>query len=304
MSTIISTRESAPATQRLLLGAAWLAMLLLSRLPQIIAVEFFSWDGEIAWWWLGTGLLFVAITFVWPPLKPLRNFSLILAILASFIGVLDLAIQHSVIWQRWFGEDRTWALWFFGTRLPLVLLALALVPVLHLLGYRRDQYFLIRGKNSAPSALRLPGRQSGLPWLVAGPLVAVLLAAFFALALRQLFPPPPGAWAALPPLLPAIALLALTNGFGEEMAYRAAPVATLLPVVGGRHAIWIMAVWFGLGHFYGGVPSGLAGVIGPGFLAVLFGRALLATRSIVLPVSMHLFVDFAIYLFLAMAAMG
>ena len=130
-------------------------MLLLSRLPQIVAVEMFSCRATFVWWCLGMTVVFQAITFAWPPLQPIRNFSLVIALLVLYVWVLNGAIEGSAAWQRWFLTDGGWALAFFATRLPLVLAALAMLPLLHLLGYRRAQYFLVRGNRSAPSGIRL-----------------------------------------------------------------------------------------------------------------------------------------------------
>ena len=49
--------------------------------------------------------------------------------------------------------------------------------------------------------------------------------------------------------LPLILLSAALNAFGEEGMFRAAPLSALLPVVGPRHALWLTAIWFGLGHY-------------------------------------------------------
>lgn len=302
MSSVAGSHELPVTAHRpLLVGAAWTAMLLLSRLPQIVAVELFGWEGEIVPWWLGTALLLVALTFWWTALRPLRAFLVVMAFVVLFTGALPPVIQAGPAWQAWFPAGSGLDPRFFGSRLLLVLAALALALLLRLLGYRRRDFFLVAGDPRAPFGPSLPGMERPLPWLPAGLLVSLLLAGLFSLALAQMFPPPPGAWARVGPLLPTVALLALMNAFGEEMAYRAAPLAPLLPIVGGRQAIWITSIWFGLGHYYGGIPSGPAGAIASGLLALLFGRAMLATRGIALPILMHLIIDTAIYTFLALA---
>ena len=75
-------------------------------------------------------------------------------------------------------------------------------------------------------------------------------------------------------------LTALLNSFSEEMLYRAAPFAGLVPVIGSGQALWLMALWFGLGHYYGGIPSGVMGLVFAGALGLLFGKAMVDTRGI------------------------
>lgn len=67
---------------------------------------------------------------------------------------------------------------------------------------------------------------------------------------------------------------------------------------------WLTAVWFGLGHYDGGIPSGPIGVLFAGGIALLYGKAMVETRGIVLPTAMHMLTDVAIYLFLAQAAVS
>ena len=269
---------------------AWAAMLLMSRLPQIVLKEFFALDVHYGWWLLATAALLIAATFIWSPTRPLRGYFLIMATIALFTSLLDAPIRSSAAWQSWFAAEKGWAISFFGQRLPLVVEALAIILVLRLMGLKRRDYFLVKGNLATPVA-RLPA------------LLTLGLAALFALGLLQLMPPPPG-WSQALPWLPAILLFALMNAFGEEMVYRAAPLSQLVPVISHGHANWITAVWFGLGHFYGGFPSGPLGAAQAALVGLLFGKAMLATRGIALPVLLHMLVDTIIYIFLAMAAVA
>jgi membrane protease YdiL (CAAX protease family) len=109
-------------------------------------------------------------------------------------------------------------------------------------------------------------------------------------------------WQQLIWLSPAILLFAVMNAFGEEVAFRAAPLSQLVHVVGETQAVWLTAVWFGLGHYYGGIPSGPMGAIFLSFIALLFGRAMLETRGITMPIFIHLFGDIVVYSLLAMTS--
>jgi membrane protease YdiL (CAAX protease family) len=267
---------------------AWAAMLLMSRLPQIVLKEFWALDIHFGWWLLATSALFIAATFIWSPARPLRGYFLIMAAIALCTSLLDAPVRNSAAWQSWFGADKGWAINFFGERLPLVMEALAIILVLRLMGLKRSDFFLVKGNLSTPAS-RLPT------------LLTLGLAVLFALGLSQLMPPPPD-WSQALAWLPAILLFALMNAFGEEMVYRAAPLSQLVPVISQGQANWITAVWFGLGHFYGGFPDGPLGAGQAALVGLLFGKAMLATKGMALPVLLHIVVDMVIYLFLAMAA--
>jgi membrane protease YdiL (CAAX protease family) len=90
------------------------------------------------------------------------------------------------------------------------------------------------------------------------------------------------------------------NAFGEEMAFRAGPLSQLWRINGPKQAVWLTGVWFGLGHYYGGIPSGEIGAVLSGLVGVLFGKAMVETKGMGLPILMHLLLDAAIYAFLAM----
>jgi membrane protease YdiL (CAAX protease family) len=234
--------------------------------------------------------------------RPLRGYFLILTLIYAASILLSLIGQTST-WALWFGSDRSWAVQFFGERLGVVLLALSLAGTLALLGQKRRDYFFAFGDVSAPApGMRWPGRDKPLSWTIAGPLVALPLAVLIGAGTLALNPPAGVALARVMPLLPAVFLLALMNAFGEEMAYRAAPLSQLWQVIGKRQAIWLTALWFGLGHYYGGISFGAMGAVFFTLVAALFGKAMLETRGLAAPVFMHLWGDVVLYIFLALGS--
>ena len=86
--------------------------------------------------------------------------------------------------------------------------------------------------------------------------------------------------AAALPFIAVGAIAALLNAFWEEAAFRAAPLSMLQRAIGPSAGVIILAVWFGIGHYYGGIPSGPMGAIAAGSSAVLFGRAMIETRGL------------------------
>jgi membrane protease YdiL (CAAX protease family) len=170
---------------------------------------------------------------------------------------------------------------------------------LFFMGYSRREAFLTTGEMAAPvQGIKLPGGRR-LSWAVFGPVMALLLAGLFFLILLSMNPGLASGLALAIPWLPLILASAALNAFGEEASFRAAPLATLLPAVGGKHTIWLTAVWFGLGHYYGGIPSGPVGAIGVTLLAVLLGKAMVDTRGMGWSLLIHIAIDTVIYLAIA-----
>jgi membrane protease YdiL (CAAX protease family) len=213
-----------------------------------------------------------------------------------FVTILRGLLQQTSIWISWFGPDRSWLARFFGDRLGVVLIGLSLAGILALLGYHRRDYFLAIGH------MRAEARGIHLPWTTAGPLIAILLAGLTTIAILAMNPLPAGAIVKVIPLLPAVILLALMNAFGEELAYRATPLSQLWQVVGKGQALWMTSLWFGLGHYYGGISFGAMGAVFFTLVAVLFGKAMMETRGLALPVFMHVLGDIVLFSLLAVGS--
>jgi membrane protease YdiL (CAAX protease family) len=100
------------------------------------------------------------------------------------------------------------------------------------------------------------------------------------------------------PLLPVVLILAAMNAFNEEMTYRSTLLAGLESVVGGRQALWVSAMFFGLGHYFG-VPFGWVGVGMAAFLGWMLGKAMLETRGFFWAWFIHFVQDVMIFYFMA-----
>jgi membrane protease YdiL (CAAX protease family) len=108
--------------------------------------------------------------------------------------------------------------------------------------------------------------------------------------------------AAAAPFLAMALLAAPLNALWEEVAFRAVPMGHLVPAIGAVPALTILAAWFGLGHFYGGTPSGLAGALIVGAVGLVLGRAMADTRGLAWPWAIHAAIDLTIYTGMALAA--
>jgi membrane protease YdiL (CAAX protease family) len=288
-----------------LVVVAWLGTLLLSRLSEIVLREFLGIDPAawMIWFWSLTGAALIALTFLWSLIQPLRRYFLMLTLIWVVTELLILLTTRNPIWLGWFGSDKPWVVSFFGERLFVVLLALLLAAVLLVLGQRRQDFFLTVGElNARVAGLQWLGTNRPVTWTVLGPIAAIVLTTLIGIVTFMLNPPEGAGLVKVIPLLPAVLLFALMNAFGEELAYRAVPLSQLWTVVGKGQAIWMTAVWFGLGHYYGGIPSGLSGAIFLTLLGVLFGKAMLETKGIAMPVFIHFWGDLLIYVLLAKAS--
>lgn len=280
--------------------AAWTAMLLLSQLPWVIARNFLGTD--IPWLvpaWIGAALLFYAASRAWPALRPLGRYFLIMALVILLSYVVTPALLQSTAWKNAF-DGKPVVIGLLGSRVLFTLEALLVLAALALSGLRRKEMFQVPGDMNAPvEGIRLPGSKRPLRWMVFGTLMAVLLGGLFAVFMMEGNRPLPSILSAALPWLPLILLSAAGNAFIEEVMYRAAPVALLEPVLGANHALWLTSIWFGLGHFYGGIPSGYAGFVMSGLLGLLLGRAMLDTRGMGWPMVIHIVMDTVIFIFLA-----
>ncbi len=292
---------SMPASARIMLIiTSWVATLLLSKLPLVIARDILGTD--IPWIvpaWLGIAALLLAATFVWHSLKPLRTYFIVLGLIYLWT-VLDAIIRGTAVWQNLMsGQPQMVAI--LGDRVMLLLNTFLVIAVLFLTGAKRRDVFLAVGNlNASVGGETATPKGRRLSWSVLGPIMAILLGGFFFAFLVSQTPAGLSNISSVIPWLPLILLSAAMNAFGEEVTYRASTLGTLLPAVGPKHALWMTSLWFGLGHYYGGFPSGTAGLIQTGLLALLMGKAMLDTRGLGWSWIIHVTIDTVIYIFIVM----
>lgn len=288
-------------TQRFLIWSAWLSTLLLSKLPVVIARDILGTDFPwITPAWIGMAIMLFAASYVWPRLRLLRKYFVVLGIIYLWT-IIDSLIRGTAIWQNLFA-GRPEMVVIFGDRILLVLNALIVIATLFLMGSKSENIFLTVGSLNAPVGGRVSSsRRWVLSWSLLGSAMAILLGGLFFAFLVSQAPLGLSNISSVIPWLPLILLSAALNAFGEEVTYRAATLGTLLPVVRPAHAIWMTSLWFGLGHYYGGFPSGPAGLLQTGLLALLLGKAMLDTRGLGWSWMIHMTIDTVIYVFIAMS---
>lgn len=302
MTTITALAESAPSRRNVLI-AAWTVTLLVSTLPNILWQELI---GPLPGWFLLAKVALlagaIALGFLWDPARPLRAyFTLFLALTIAEESARRLG--RTELWQGWFGgAGAGFSAEMLSTQLLRLIAALVMIAALLILGYRRREFFLVRGELDAPvERVRWLGIDGAERWIRLGSILSLVISlgtlAFLVIAGH----PSLGALALALPLLPAVLLFAAMNAFSEEMSYRAAFLAPLHGVAGKDQSLLLTAAFFGLGHYYG-VPYGVIGVIMAGFLGWLLGKAMLETRGFFWPWFIHFLQDVLIFAFIGIGS--
>lgn len=200
---------------RSLLIVAWATTLLLSRLPEIILREAFGWDMpwiNLAWIAIAIGLIGVAS--VLPLVRPLRAYLIVMLTVLVLTTIIDPFIRGALFRDIAPADTDPELRRLFAERALLAAEALAIIPILAALGYRRGDAYLALGRLTAPSGLHIAGRS--LSWVVVGPIAAILLVlATVSFASAQVTPTA-DLWSRAMPLLPIAWAAAALNAFSER----------------------------------------------------------------------------------------
>jgi membrane protease YdiL (CAAX protease family) len=281
---------------------ALVVTLLISRLPQIIVREGMGLDVSwMQWAIVGVTLLLWLAARSLRQFRPLEGFLAVMVVVNLGVAALEVVLA-SALWQSIVTDATQPMIALLASRVLFALVAILALTWAKSLGASRDDLYLRPGYLDAPTTTR---RKDGsyLRWKRFGPV------AFFGFMLLMV-------WFAVPilpdridlvaaaPYIVVGALGALLNAFWEEAAFRAAPLSMLQRAVGPSAGVLILALYFGLGHFYGGVPSGPWGFLAAGAAGLLFGRAMIETRGLAWPIGLHFAGDLVIFTFLAIASVA
>jgi hypothetical protein len=286
---------------------AWLAMLLASSLSIIVWRELSF--GEPFWWpWViaMSLLILLSLSFLFKYLKPLRQF-LIILIIIFFVGFgggwqwgLIPFIRDSIVWNNWL-NSLPWAVSAIMIHVLRLLPAIVLLIFLLLIGRKRHDFFLSKGKiNALVEPSKLLGMKKPEPWTKIGSIFALIFTIGTFIFLIFTSPPSLDAFIQVLPLIPVVILIAAINAFNEEFSLRAAPISELWKNIGKQQALLITTIYFGLGHYYG-VPNGIIGVVLSAFLGWFLGKSLLETKGFFWAWFIHFLPDIIIFTFYAMA---
>jgi membrane protease YdiL (CAAX protease family) len=278
---------------------AWVGgLIILSSLPDI---AFRSATGaRFSPIWIPTlALLLLLLALVvarqWSSVERLQGYLLALVALASGYLVESVVEQSSVwvSWNRSLVPGVSFILVNSAKLIPVATLSVSLVGS----GLSREDVFIAFGDFRA-RFMRI-GAHHSLSWgwllpiallLSVGPVIANVVST------RH---PDFGSTGRLLPLVPLILAGAAINTFSEEFLFRQVLLARLIPALGVTQAVWLTALRFGVGHWFGN-PSGLTGVL----LATVFGwfaaRSMLDTRGSGWIWLVHLINDVVIFSLIAL----
>jgi hypothetical protein len=288
-------------SSRALTGIAWGVTVLVSTLPDIGTIQL---TGAIPAWlpYVKMGLLLILClaAFIWKALRPLRNFLIALFV---FFGLSYLRPRIDFTFpplQALFGGS------VFDMRMQAeqtgkLVISLVMIGTLLVLGIKRKDFFLARGDLRTPiEPVALLGYPKPDPWPRFGLQWGFYIAA--TLTVLQYFGLQPGSEVLLRvgPILPSILFYAGINAFNEEITYRAPMLATLEPVAGSKHALWMAAYFFGISHYFG-TPGGILGGIASIFMGWILGKGMVETRGLFWSWWIHFLSDIAIFSFLTLA---
>jgi hypothetical protein len=292
------------AKPKALIITAWIFLLLASLLPKVVLQEIFKvhvsedLGAILAGTVFLTGLL---LTFAWRTVRDLRSFFILGLVLVGAEWIVFTKVDQLPIYQSWL-HNPSFNVYMLAEQSLRLLVTLTIIAVLFLMKKHAGAFFLAKGDTSAAvEPVSWMGIKEGERWHKLGPLFALIISsgtlAFLILAGR----PPLDLVVKALPFLPAILIAAALNAFNEEMTYKASFLSVLEDVVGRHQSLWLMAAYFGLGHYYG-VPYGVIGVLMAGFLGWFLGKSMLETRGLWWAWFIHFWQDVLIFSFLAIGS--
>jgi hypothetical protein len=294
-----------PSKNRLIiLVTAWITILAVA-LHKIILQEIFnipvseSLQNQISALIVIAGFL---LTFLWKAVRALRSFFglFFVFIAAQWLAYSQVERLFPVV-KVWL-KDPSFDVNMIAEKSLGLIAALIVIGFLWIIKRDRAKFFLARGNLSAPvEPVGWLGVKQGEKWNKLGLILSLYLSLGTLTFLILAGTPPPDLALKALPFLPAVLLAAAMNAFYEEMTYKASFLAVLVDVVGKQQALWLMAAFFGLFHYYG-IPYGIVGVLMAAFLGWLLGKSMLETGGLFWAWFLHFLQDVLIFAFLAIGS--
>jgi hypothetical protein len=283
---------------------AWIVVILTSLLPKIILQEIFKQQVSseaqmvMSLCVIGAALL---MTLIWKPLRVLRPFLALFVVLVVTEYLVFNHLDRLPIYRRWV-ENPSFNVYMLAEQSLRLIVTLVLIATLFLLGKKRQDFYLVKGDISAPAEpIKWMGVKPGERWNTFGRALAFFISlgtlAFLVIAGR----PPLDIVVRALPFLPAILLAAALNAFNEEVTYKTSFLSVLESPVSPRQALFMVAFYFGIGHFYG-IPYGVIGVILAAFLGWILAKSMQETRGLFWAWFIHFLQDVWIFAFLAIGS--
>ncbi len=292
-----------PTSRTGILITAW-AVIALITLPRIISQEIFHEPFSESLHFRLAALILIAgytLTFSWKEIRPLRPFFGLFTVLIGAQWLVYTRVDQLPIYQSWL-KNPSFSVYMLAEQSLNLMVTLAIIAFLLVIRKKRTNFFLAAGDLEAPvEPIKWLGVKSGERWHKFGPILAVCISlgtlVFLVLAGR----PSLSVVAKVLPFLPAVLLAAMLNAFNEEMTYKASFLSVLEDVAGRNNALYLMAAFFGILHFYG-VPYGIVGVLMATFLGWILGKSMLETRGFFWAWFIHFLQDVFIFTMLAIGS--
>jgi membrane protease YdiL (CAAX protease family) len=280
---------------------AWVIVLIGAGLSKILCHQFGCHAG--LWLPFTETILFLCLAAAAhkiPGLGNLRGF--ILAVAAANFGwhvavpwIEGLPVVRSL------SQDLSWGGQFFVSR--VIRTSGALLMILTLIGSgltSRDLFLRVGDWRAQVQPEPFLSRVRGMSWarfaVIILLLFSVLLPAFLFFTLH----PQLGRVNVLLSTIPWAVAASLLNAASEEFQFRSVLLARLRDVVPSSEAILLIAVFFGVTHFFG-QPGGWPGVFMAGIAGWILAKSMIETRGFMWAFLIHFVQDFVIFGFLAMA---
>ena len=287
-----------------LIVTAWTFLLLGSLLPRIILQEVFKFQVSADLASAISGIVFLVgllLTFAWNSVRPLRAFFILGLVLVGVEWFVFTKVDQLPFYQARLSNP-SFSVFMLAEQSLRLLVTLTIMIVLFILKKYARAFFLVKGDTSAPvEPVKWLGIKPGERWNKLGLFSALILSSGTLTFLILAGHPSTSLFAHILPFIPAILIAAALNAFNEEMTYKASFLSVLEDVVGKHQSLWLMAAYFGLGHFYG-IPYGIIGVMMAGFLGWFLGKSMLETRGLWWAWFIHFWQDVLIFSFLAIGS--
>jgi len=291
-------------TQKTVIIVAWLIVLLISLLPKVILQEIFGQTvtrDQQTLLSLGVILIALAATLAWKALRGLRPMLILFAVLVCSQWVVYDRIDKMFNYPSWLNNP-SFNISMLAEQSLNLMITLAVIATLLLMKKKRADFYLVKGDIAAPAKpIRWLGVKEGDRWNKFGMWLTICISlgtlAFLIIAGR----PPANIVAQALRFLPAILLAAALNAFNEEMTYKASFLSVLEGPVGPQQALYMVAIFFGIAHYYG-VPYGVVGVILATFLGWILAKSMQETRGFFWAWFIHFWQDVWIFSFLAIGS--
>lgn len=282
-------------------ASAWAIVLIGAGLSKILCHEFGSHAG--LWLPFAETILFLCLAAAAhkiPGLGNLRGFILAIAA-ANFAWHVAVPWIEELSVVRSLSQDLSWGGQFFVSRVIRTIGVLLMLLTLIGSGLTsRDLFLRIGDWRAQVQPEPLLSRARGMSWARFGVIILLLFGVFLPAFLFFTLHPQIGRINLFLYAIPWALAASLLNAASEEFQFRSVLLARLRNVVPSAEALLLVAVFFGLTHYFG-QPGGWPGVFMTAIAGWIWAKSMIETRGFMWAFLIHFVQDLVIFAFLAMA---